>query len=106
MADPVASTEKPRGYVSPAIDRRAFNCPHRHCGAHARQFWYRVSGDSKLENELPDIVSDLPAKVEHIKKTVDEKFGNAKIHSQPGSKVKSKDGRSSLISKPRRLPVS
>jgi hypothetical protein len=44
--------EEVRGkYVSPAIDRLAFSCPH--CDAHARQFWFSVHADPLKSDEKP-----------------------------------------------------
>lgn len=44
-------------YVSPAIDRTAFNCPH--CGALAKQFWHTAYVKRMdEENPLPTSVND------------------------------------------------
>jgi len=44
--------EEVRGkYVSPAIDRLTFNCPH--CDALARQFWFSVHADPLKSDEKP-----------------------------------------------------
>src|SRR6516225_5734706 len=48
--------EEVRGkYVSPAIDRLAFNCPH--CDALARQFWFSVHADPLKSDEKPVVAT-------------------------------------------------
>lgn len=40
-----------RKYVPPALDQRAFNCPH--CGALAKQFWFAAHADPLKNDEMP-----------------------------------------------------
>jgi hypothetical protein len=46
-------------YVSPAIDQRAFNCPH--CGAFATQFWFSVHADRLSKDNTPVVLT--PSKI-------------------------------------------
>ena len=43
-------------YVPPAIDQRAFNCPH--CGALTQQFWFTLNADKMSEDNIPNLVDE------------------------------------------------
>ena len=44
---------KPEKYISPAVNKLAFNCPH--CGALAKQFWFNAYAWALDKDEWPDI---------------------------------------------------
>lgn len=48
-------TDPRNKYVSPAIDRTAFNCPH--CGAFAHQIWFRAAADGIEKLGTPAVVT-------------------------------------------------
>jgi hypothetical protein len=42
-------------YISPAVDQLAFNCPH--CGALAKQFWFKIGAAQLKADETPTVVT-------------------------------------------------
>jgi hypothetical protein len=42
-------------YVSPAIDKLAFNSPH--CGALAKQYWFEIHAEGLPKNRAPETVT-------------------------------------------------
>jgi len=49
--------DEPRGrYVAPAVEHRAFNCPH--CGALAKQHWFTVHAEPMGKDKTPTVISE------------------------------------------------
>lgn len=46
----------PHKYVPPSIREKAFNCPH--CGALAKQTWYKLRADARSKDELPNRLTE------------------------------------------------
>jgi len=52
-------------YVPPSIDETAFNCPH--CGALAKQTWFKLAADPHKKDEIPDRYSEENVKQDVLK---------------------------------------
>ena len=46
----------PAAYVSPAINKRSFNCPH--CRTLAQQYWFKLWANDLPDSDTPSVVPD------------------------------------------------
>ena len=68
-------------YVPPAIDQRAFNCPH--CGALTQQFWFTLHANAMSEEKTPILFDE-----DRYKNTDFDKIQKPEVREQMKRRVK------------------